>query len=151
MMKKISITLLCISIVFIFSTLLMAHHPDTPAEIEGVSIVSAEEVKKRIVSNDAILIDSRKANHYVKGHIAKAVSIPFNWTTFGEIQHREGTYKMSKLPSDKNTWIIFYSDGEHNWDSYHSAKKAKSSGYKNVMWFKGGLKSWTANGYTLHK
>jgi rhodanese-related sulfurtransferase len=150
-MKKILIASICLCFIIIYANLSIAHHPKTPAEIEGVKNVSAGEVKTLIGKKDVFLIDSRKVKYYVRGHLENAVSLPFKWETFGEIQTRKGTYDMSKLPLNKNTRVIFYSDGEHNWDSYHSEKKAKSAGYENIMWFKGGLKSWIENGYPVDK
>jgi rhodanese-related sulfurtransferase len=150
-MKKILLASICFSIIIITSNMTIAHHPKTPKEIDGVKTLSVEEVKTLIDRKDIALIDSRKAQHYASGHIKNAVSIPFRWVTIGEIQTREGEYDMSKMPLDKNVEIIFYSDGEHNWDSYHSARKAKEAGYKNIMWFIGGLKSWMDKGYPLDK
>ena len=150
-MKRFLAVSICLALIFIFAGVIMAHHPPTPSEIEGVTIISSDKVNALINNRDVYMYDSRKAWHYIEGHIKNAISLPYNFTTLGDIQERKGKFDMLKLPSNKDVIIIFYDDGVHGWHSYNSAKAAKNAGYKNIMWFRDGYEDWGKKGYPIEQ
>jgi rhodanese-related sulfurtransferase len=64
--------------------------------------VSVEYVSSQLLTNEAILVDSRpKKAKYDKGYSPSAISIPDS--EFDKLQ--------GKLPADKNMLLIFYCGG----------------------------------------
>jgi len=142
--------LFVVSFVFAFTGITMADDAPTPAKLEGVKIVTSDEVKALLGQSGVHIFDMRKALNYGKGHLQGAVSLPFKWTVENEdASKRAGEFKMSVLPQDKNAKIVFHSDGPTGWKSYYAAKIAKEAGYKNVMWFRDGFDDWSKKGYPV--
>ena len=109
--------------------------PYAPETIENVTIVSAEEAIDLILGNpDMPIIDSRKKTEFLKGHIEGAVSILNTEMTERDLEvvvpHRDAT-------------ILFYCNGVRCLRSTDAIRKAKSWGYTNLIWFRGGWKEWT--------
>lgn len=46
--------------------------------------------------------------------------------------------------SDKTTSLLFTGSGYDCWMSYNAALFAVQNGFKNVLWYRGGMKSWLA-------
>ncbi len=108
--------------------------PVAPERIEGAIIVSAEELIKLIFSNpDIILIDSRKHDEYVKGHIEGAINILNTKLTLPVLQ---------SVSPDTAAVLVFYCNGPRCLRSSNSASKALSWGYHNIFWFRGGWAEW---------
>lgn len=109
--------------------------PYAPESIQGVAIVTAEEVIELILTNpDLIVIDSRKKTEYLKGHIEGAHNI-LNTRITREV--------LARLSPDKSTAILFYCNGTRCLRSSDSIIKAKSWGYSHLIWFRGGWKEWS--------
>ena len=109
--------------------------PYAPETIDNVSIVSAEEAIDLILDNpDMPIIDSRKKTEYVKGHIEGAVSILNTEMTEQDLE---------VVVPHKDAAILFYCNGARCLRSTDAIRKAKSWGYTNLIWFRGGWKEWT--------
>ena len=112
--------------------------PYAPATIDNVRIVSAEQAIEMILENpELIIIDSRKATEYSKGHIEGASNL-LN-TTLSED-------KLLKVAPDKSKPVLFYCNGIRCLRSSDAIKKAKKWGYTNLIWFRGGWHEWTEKG-----
>lgn len=124
------------SILTMFSSTLPAEQkPYAPENIEGVNIVSAEDVIELILSKpDLIVIDSRKKTEYQKGHIEGAINI---------LNTQLKREDIESISPDKSKEILFYCNGTRCLRSSDSIKKAKNWGYTNLTWFRGGWKEWT--------
>lgn len=125
--------------------------PETPKALDGVKVVSVEDVKALIAGNEAKFYDFRSAINFGKGHLPGAVALPYkeNSEFKADFDASKDVFDMSKLPSDKNTPVVFYSDGPTGWKSYKAAFLARKAGYKRVMWFREGTKAWKAKGNKL--
>jgi len=124
------------SILILASSALPAEQkPYAPENIQGVSIVSAEEVIDLILSDPGlIVIDSRKKTEYQKGHIEGAINI---------LNTRLKREDLERVSPEKSRGILFYCNGTRCLRSSDSIKKAKNWGYTNLIWFRGGWKEWT--------
>lgn len=114
---------------------------DTPKEDTSWMFhdqVDADFVKAHIaipMPEKVMLIDARPyRGKYVKGHIPGAVSIPFS----------EFDKKVSLLPEDKETLLIYYCEGPTCKLSHQSARKAEELGYKNVKVYTEGFPEWVS-------
>lgn len=124
------------SLLIIFAPGLHAEQkPYAPENIQNVRIVSAEEAIELILANpDMVVIDSRKKTEFQKGHIEGAINI----LNTGLKQN-----DLERLSSVKSSELLFYCNGTRCLRSSDSIKKAKSWGYTNLIWFRGGWKEWT--------
>jgi rhodanese-related sulfurtransferase len=125
--------------------------PDTPKTLEGVKVVSAAEAKALLDKKSATFFDMRSAINFGKGHIPGATALPYKEISEFKVgfDASKDTFDIKKLPSDKNSAIVFYSDGPSGWKSYKAAFLARKAGYKNVMWLREGSKAWEASKFPL--
>jgi rhodanese-related sulfurtransferase len=133
---KTLLMLACAVMMLIFaSTGRGEEKPFAPESIDGVVIVTAEQAIELIVQNpDMPIIDSRKKTEYVKGHIEGAVSILNTEMTEQDLQD---------VVQGRDAAILFYCNGIRCLRSTDAIRKAKSWGYTNLIWFRGGWKEWT--------
>lgn len=149
-MKKVTLTLLVIILSIAVASVAMAGKVPTPTDPpSGVKIVSADQAKQMVEAGKVQVFDMRKALNYGKGHVPGAHSVPYKWTKKGHPAQRTGKFDMSKLPADKNTPLLFHSDGPNGWKSYYASKAAAEAGYKNVYWMRDGYATWTQKGYPV--
>ena len=127
--------------------------PETPATLEGVKVISASEAKALADGKGAKFFDMRSAINYGKGHLPGAVALPYkeNSEFSPSFDASKDTFDLKKLPADKNTPIVFYSDGPTGWKSYKAAFQARKAGYKKVMWMREGTKGWEAKNLPLQQ
>ncbi|MCR4942015.1 MAG: rhodanese-like domain-containing protein [Campylobacter sp.] len=98
--------------------------------------VGANVVKNAIENNSAMLIDARPNTQYKNESIASAINVPD--TQVDEL--------VGRFPSDKNTRIIVFSQGNDCKKAHVVAQKLVSLAYKKVMIYADGLPAWKANG-----
>ena len=127
---------LIMGVFLLFSTIVLAEEkPYAPETIQDVVIVSAEEAIEMILASPELLvIDSRKKTEYLKGHIEGSINI------LNTQLEREG---LERIAPDKTKAILFYCNGVRCLRSTDSINKARSWGYSNLIWFRGGWKEWT--------
>lgn len=110
-----------------------------PDEIPGVETLSAEGlIEKANNTEGLIIIDSRISKDRAIGYIEDSVSLP-------DINTNCDTLK--KLIKNKQTPLLFYCNGVKCGRSVVAVKIAKSCGYKNLSWFRGGFEEWQEKGY----
>lgn len=111
-----------------------AEKPTAPQHINGATNLSAEQVVDLILANpDLVIIDARKKDEYIKGHIENAVS-QMDTTMSKEI--------LAELVPAKDTPVLFYCNGVRCMRSTNAAQKAISWGYSSIYWFRGGWVEW---------
>ncbi len=150
-MKNILIGAISLFLVFTMVTIAKSGSVLTPTVLEGGKIISAEEMKSIVDQQSAAIFDVRNPINYGKGHISNVTSLPYSGEVIKVIGYDppKDIIDMSKLPSDKNTTVIFHSHGDTGWKSYIAAVLAINSGYQNVMWFRGGFGEWESRGYSV--
>ena len=126
----------------------MAQANDTPASLEGATVVTADQAKE-LQAKGATMVDARVANEYADAHIKGAINIPYKEKSgkSADFDASQDSWDMSKLPHDKNANIILSCNGPECWKSYKSAKMAVKAGYKHVYWFRGGYPEWKSKGF----
>lgn len=114
-----------------------------PEKIAGVATVTAEQVIESLTSdNPPLLIDARIKQDREYGYIESSISLP-------DIKTNCDT--LNKVSSNKNRHIMFYCNGVQCGRSVISIKVARSCGYHNLSWFRGGFAEWKAKGYQYIK
>lgn len=127
--------------------------PDTPSELKGGKIITAEEARALIDKKATTFFDMRSPINFGKGHLSGASSLPYKekseWKP--DFDASKDEFDLSRLPADKNTKMVFYSDGPKGWKSYKASVLAIKAGYKNVMWYRSGSDVWEAKGYPMEQ
>ena len=123
-----------------------ADKPDTPTAVKGFEIVTPEQAQGMV--GKAHFFDMRSAINFGKGHIKGAKALPYGEKSdyAPGFDGSRDKFDVSRLPSDKNAVIVFYSDGPKGWKSYKAAVLATRAGYKNVKWMRAGTEGWQAKG-----
>lgn len=129
---------------------LCARAAETPASLDGTTLVTADQVKKMLDSGTAV-IDSRVANEYVEGHIKGAKNVPYKEKSAKatDFDASQDSFDLTKLPGDKAAPIVFYCNAGECWKSYKASVAALKAGYKKIFWFRGGFPEWKAKGYPV--
>jgi rhodanese-related sulfurtransferase len=152
-MKKVLASVLISFLGFFGSstTVLAQDKPDTPSTLTGGKVVSVDDAKKMSEDGKTQFFDTRSALNFGKGHIkgAKLVAYREKSDFVPNFDDSQDKFELDKLPSDKATPIVIYSDGPKGWKSYKGAVLAVKAGYKNVMWLRDGTTGWVAKGMTL--
>lgn len=131
------------------SLVALAQETLTPTKLAGVEIISVERAKALL--GKAQFFDMRSAVNYGKGHLKGAVATPYDNKSENAENFDAGKDKfdMTKLPTDKNADIVFYSDSPTGWKSYKAAATMSKLGYKNVKWMREGTGGWSEKSLPL--
>ena len=125
----------------------MANAEQTPADIPGAKIVSAEQVK-RMLDRGVPVVDTRVGNEFAESHIRGAINVPYKEHSrkARDFDATQDSFDFAKLPADKGKPIVFYCNSGDCWKSYKATTVALRAGYRDVYWFRGGLPEWKKMG-----
>ena len=114
-----------------------------PEHISGVPTLTAESVVELAVEKqNLIIIDARITDDRSHGYLEDSISLP-------DIKTNCDT--LAKAIPAKNSPTLFYCNGIKCGRSVVSIKIAKSCGYNNMYWFKGGFEEWKIKGFQYTK
>lgn len=114
-----------------------------PEKITGVTTVTAEQVIASLTSDKPpLLIDARIKKDRAHGYIESSISLPDIETNCQTLSH---------ISTDKNKHLLFYCNGIQCGRSVVSIKVARSCGYNNLSWFRGGFAEWKEKDYQYVK
>ena len=97
---------------------------------DSINEIDPDELTEFLQINDAILVDVRRDDEYINGHIENSINIDYMSDEFVENTER----------LDKNMPIILYCRSGRR--SYLSAIKLSKNGFKEVYNLEGGILSW---------
>lgn len=66
-----------------------------------------------------------------------------------ETQQRFGQYLQQVTQGNREAPLVFYCQGPQCWMSYNASLRAINLGYKNVLWYRGGIEAWQQAGLPL--
>ena len=115
---------------------------ETPTHLEGVQVVSPEEVRP-LLDQGVRVYDLRKKASYADGHVPGAVSAAEHYDS------DKNALDTGFLGQDRSQRMVFYSHGSTGWKSYYAAKQAAEAGFRNVMWMRGGYANWAAGEHPI--
>lgn len=124
-----------------------AHAQETPATLDGVKVVTAEQARD-LGAKGAALVDTRTANEFAEKTVKGAIHVPYVEKSAKDVKFDKAADKfdLAKLPADKNAPVIFFCNSGTCWKSYKASVVARDAGYKQVGWFRGGMPEWTSKG-----
>lgn len=133
--------LLCLQAPLVFAA-------DTPASLDGTTLVSAEKVKE-LLAKGVPVVDARVANEYAEAHVKGAINVPYKEKSAkaANFDASQDSFDLAKLPKDKAAPLVFYCNAGECWKSYKASVVALKNGWKQVYWFRGGMPEWKAKGF----
>ena len=123
----------------------------TPKALPGATVVTLPEVKT-LVSNGAVLVDTRIGEEYRDKHIPGALWLPYGEKSLKDVAfdgRLDSFPGLAKLDREQN--IVFQCNGPECWKSYKASRTAIAAGYKHVYWFRGGMPEWETAGERTEK
>jgi len=134
-------------LVLVFGLAANASANETPAKLDGVKNVTAEEARQ-LADKGVPLIDTRVASEYAEKTIKGAKSVTYREKSAKDVKfdRAQDQFDLSKLPADKNAPMIMFCNAGECWKSYKASIVARDAGYKQVYWLRGGLPEWVAKG-----
>jgi PQQ-dependent catabolism-associated CXXCW motif protein len=124
-----------------------AMHGPTPNSIPGGQVVTTKGL--------AGLVQSKQAPYFLfdvlGGPETLPGAMPSVWMSqpgsFNDQVQQQLTQMMQQgTQGRKDTVLVFYCLSSHCWMSYNAALRAINAGYKNVLWYRGGIEAWKAAG-----
>lgn len=127
--------------------------PETPTRLAGAKVISPQEAHALLVGGKAVFLDTRSPLNYAKGHVPGARSAAYKEKSeFAEnFDAALDSFDFNKAPPDKQTALVFYSDGPTGWKSYKAAVLALRKGYVNVHYLRSGWAGWEAAGLPVQE
>lgn len=135
-MRTLIITLL-FAIFLCDSDDLAAQTGETPATLEGVAAVTAEQARD-IIAKGTKTFDVRKKAAFVEGHAPGAISVG---SAYDKAQNR---FDASVFGAAKDAPILIYGHGSDGWTAVHAARAAVAAGFTKIYWLRGGWVEWTS-------
>ena len=114
----------------------------TPMELPGARRITTQELKE--LRAQAVLLDVLGDKHTAT--LPDAIHVPDagNYGRFDDqVQTRFFRLLSGLTNGDMNRQIVFFCEGPKCWESYNAALRAINLGFRNVLWYRGGLASWT--------
>jgi rhodanese-related sulfurtransferase len=114
---------------------------DAPVTIAGATTVDADGVIELILARpELVVIDARRPEDYVAGHIEGAVNLPNDG-----IDARS----LARLARDQDTPLLFYCNGVRCGRAADAAIRAIEAGYRQVYYYALGMAEWQARALPL--
>jgi rhodanese-related sulfurtransferase len=120
---------------------------ETPAKLDGVKLVTAEQARD-LQGKGAALVDTRVSAEYAEKTVKGAISIVYREKSAkaADFDVKQDSFDLAKLPADKAAPVVMFCNSGTCWRSYKAAVVARDAGFKQVYWFRGGMPEWTAKG-----
>jgi PQQ-dependent catabolism-associated CXXCW motif protein len=129
--------------------------PTPNALPQGTTIATGELLRLMTGSHPPVLIDVQYRRGYLAPTIPGALWIDGagggDWTVqeTAKLPARLFRDAMQRLAPDKTSPVVFFCNGPKCWLSYNAALRAIALGYRQVVWYRGGVTAWVAAGLPL--
>ncbi|MEZ5786961.1 MAG: rhodanese-like domain-containing protein [Xanthobacteraceae bacterium] len=117
----------------------------TPLSLPGIRRITTQELRQMI--SGALLIDVLNDTGPLHLTIPSAVHVP-GGGNYGEgrfndrIQNQFEKVMSSLVMRNPDKPIIFFCASALCWESYNAALRAQKMGLRNILWYRGGIRSW---------
>lgn len=126
-----------------------AMHGPTPNSIPGGQVITTKGLLPLLQQGMQVLVFDA-----LGGGQALPNAIPAAWTaqpgSFDDGTQQQMALMLRQLTRGNNaTPLVFYCGGPQCWMSYNASVRAIQLGYRNVLWYRGGLEAWQRAGLQL--
>ncbi len=129
-----------------------AMHGPTPASLPGGQIITTKGLVALVQGRQApfVLFDVLGQQDMLPN------AVPAAWLaqagSFDDAVQQHATQLFGQhTQGRKDTALIFYCLSRECWMSYNAALRAVHAGYKNVLWYRGGIEAWNFAGLPTHQ
>ena len=123
----------------------------TPTSLPGATVVSADDVK-RLVSQGAIVVDTRTEKEFKAKHIPGARFVPYVEKSLKDVAFNGTLDDFGGLKAlNTATPTIFLCNGAECWKSYKASRAAIAARFTKVYWYRGGMPDWERSGASVDK
>jgi PQQ-dependent catabolism-associated CXXCW motif protein len=127
-----------------------AAHGPTPTAIPGGKVITTQELLalQQSAGQKLVLLEVLGAPQTLPNAFRAApAAAPGNFKDQTQQQFAQVLQQLTK--GDTNAPIVTYCASPECWMSYNAALRAINAGYRNVMWYRGGLEAWQRSGQSL--
>lgn len=120
-----------------------AMHGPTPNQIPGGQVITTKGLVALMRQQNVpyLLLDVLGAGETLPGAVnAVAAAQPGSFQD--QTQQQFGQFLAQATRGNPETPIITYCQGVQCWMSYNAALRAIKLGYRNVLWYRGGIEAW---------
>lgn len=127
-------------------------HAPTPSSIPGGQVITTKGLLPLLANAElgAMVFDVLGGAEMIPGaHPAAPASQPGSFRD--QNQQDFGRYLQSLTRGNMETPLVFYCLSSHCWMSYNASLRAINLGYRNVLWYRGGIEAWKAAGQRVQQ
>lgn len=127
-------------------------HGPTPNSIPGGQLITTKGLLPLLANAQmgALIFDILGRPEMIPGaRPAVPAAQPGSFTD--QTQQEFGTYLQSLTQGNKDVPLVFYCLSTQCWMSYNASLRAIRMGYRNVLWYRGGLEAWKAAGQQVQQ
>ena len=124
-----------------------APHGPTPTTIPGGLVISTEALYTTMQQNPGqlLIFDVLGGPQGLPG-AQNALPASQGGTFDDQTQREFGQYLQSVTGGNQSVPLVFYCQNVQCWMSYNAALRAINMGYKQVLWYRGGIEAWSKAG-----
>ncbi|HVF64105.1 MAG TPA: rhodanese-like domain-containing protein [Casimicrobiaceae bacterium] len=130
-----------------------AMHGPTPNQIPGGQLITTKGLVPLLQGTqgvNALVFDVLGGPHQLPNAIA-AVAAAQPGSFNDQTQQQFGQFLQQTTQGRRDTPLVFYCQSPQCWMSYNAALRAINLGYKNVLWYRGGIEAWQRAGLPLNQ
>ncbi len=122
-------------------------HGPTPASIPGGQVITTKGLVALLANQQvkALVFDILGGPEVIPGALAASPAAqPGTFTD--QTQQEFGRFLQQMTQGNKEIPLVLYCQSTQCWMSYNAALRAINMGFKNVLWYRGGIEAWKAGG-----
>jgi PQQ-dependent catabolism-associated CXXCW motif protein len=124
-----------------------AMHGATPNSIPGGQVITTRGLQDLIANRQTpfLLLDILGGPQMIPGaQFAVPAAQPGSFSD--ATQQQFGQFLQEATRGNKEVPLVLYCQSRECWMSYNAALRAINLGYRNVLWYRGGIEAWQAAG-----
>ncbi|MDX2120946.1 MAG: rhodanese-like domain-containing protein [Gemmatimonadota bacterium] len=127
-----------------------AMHGPTPTSIPGGQVITTRGLVELLKGEQvrALVFDILGGQEMLPG-ATLAVPAAQAGSFTDRTQQEFGQFLQQMTQGNKETPLVFYCLSTHCWMSYNASLRAINMGYRNVLWYRGGIEAWKAAGQAV--
>lgn len=125
-----------------------APHGPTPTTIPGGQVITTKGLLPLIngaAGMPVVVLDILGAPQQLPNAV-QAVPAAQGGSLNDQTQQGFGQFLQQVTRGNRDTPLVLYCQGPQCWMSYNAAVRAIALGYRNVLWYRGGLEAWAKAG-----
>lgn len=127
-------------------------HAPTPSSIPGGQVITTKGLLPLLGNPQfkPVLLDILGGPEMIPGAMnAVPASQPGSFND--QTQQEFGRFLQQVTQGNQDTPIVLYCLSNHCWMSYNASLRAINLGYRNVLWYRGGIEAWKAAGQQVQR